>query len=235
MKKILSLLLLILSFLLASCASGQPAVVAVNSPEMSTEYVVQVDDKPGKIVKPGNRNVGLDSGSHHVRLTYAGKTIADTVVTVKADDTRFYATWMGMMAFSAGLMTVVWLPLWFVLLTPSAWITAMLATPAQEIPLDGLIKLEEPLVLYTLDNPYFRVKSFHSNMGLSSKGGVDNVARVLGACYDASTRIVWVQSEANRAVYPFAVNEDIDLCIAQNGGIVCESGNNKLLESMPCK
>lgn len=235
MKKILSLLLLILSFLLTSCAGGQPGVVTVKSPEMSTEYVVQVDNKPAKIVKPSNKNVGLDSGAHHVRLTYAGKTLADTVVTVKTDDGPFYTTWLGAMAITAGLMTVVWMPIWLALLPPGAWIAAMLATPAQEVPLDGFINFEEPLVLYSLDNPYFRVKNFHSNMGLSEKGGVGNVAKVLGVCYDASAHVAWLQSETNREIYPFVVNEDVDLCVPQNGEFVCESRNNKLLESMPCK
>ena len=120
MVRLIYLLVLFCLMLLGGCAGYDKGAIRVNTPSASNVYVAQVDTLV-KIVQGKDNIIDLDTGAHRVKVTFVGHTVIDTVVQVKGRKKNVeFGAWMGGMAVSAGVMTLMWSTAWLFILPPTA-------------------------------------------------------------------------------------------------------------------
>ena len=234
MVRLFYLLVLFCLMVLGGCAGYDKGAINVNTPSASNVYVMQVDSIV-KIVQGKDNIVELDTGDHRVRVSFVGHTVVDTVVQVKGRKKNYeFGGWMGGLVLSAGIITLVWSPMWVYLLPASVGVTAMVATIPEKRQINAVYRNENPVHLYRMDQAYLRVNRLQSELGATEKFGYTGMITPVGICYDSALRILWVQRDPASVIYPLDARTDFEMCSPDEGGMSCLPEKNKLLEAFPC-
>ena len=235
MARLISLLVILCSLLFVGCASQGKGAINVTTPSGKNEYVVQVDTIV-KVVNGNHNVIDLDSGDHRVRVSYVGHTVIDTVVHVKGKpENAEFNVWMGGTAVGIGLMTLAWTNAWlFIVPVMTSFATYLLTTPEKSV-VNAVYKNETPLHLYKLDQSFMRVNKLHLMLGATERYGVTGVVNSVGVCYDASLKILWVQSDEKSLIYPLDARKDVEMCALDKGTLYCDVSLNQMFEKLPCQ
>ena len=234
MVRLIYLLVLFCLILLGGCAGYDKGAIRVSTPSASNVYVAQVDTLV-KIVQGKDNIIDLDTGAHRVKVTFVGHTVIDTVVQVKGRKKNVeFGAWMGGMAVSAGVMTLMWSTAWLFILPPTAGVAAMTATMPEKSVVNAVYRNENPVHLYRMEQAYLRVNRLHSELGATERFGLTGVITPVGICYDSALRILWVQRDPASVIYPLDARTDFEMCSADESGMSCLPEKNKLLEAFPC-
>lgn len=237
MARLLTLFVFLCSMFFVGCASTTTGILNVSTSSDDDEFVVQVDSVV-KIVKGSRSEVKLDTGDHFVTVSFAGKTVVDTLVHVEGRSPGdLFLAWMGGSAVGAGIMTLAWSKIWLVVVPVAVGISTLFTTSPGKVQLHAVKQNDESPQLYQSDRLFLHIWDLHPNLGISEKFGVSNVLRPDGLCYDRKVKVVWVQSEVNSRIYPLDLRKDIEVCLLDVDGehLSCESSNNSMLEKYPCR
>ena len=236
MIRLFALLVLLCLGLFCGCASSKTGLLDVATPSSSDEYVVQIDSVV-KIVKGTCNRISLDTGKHFVKVSYAGQTIADTIVHASGrSPAALFQAWMAGSVVGAGVMTFLWSNVWLVVVPVAVGISTFFTTSPEKIFLKTEKRIDGLGGLHPVDDFYLRVWNFHSDLGISEKYGVTNVMKTKNLCYDRDAKIVWVQSEVSSRVYPLNLRKDAEACQFDFDGnrLLCSSEKNSVLQKYPC-